>query len=273
MTATLAQISQWLAEPSEHRRLEFKEAKSSFSRSRLCKYCVALANAGGGHLILGVTDEPPRRVTGANAFAGNPAAIKHDRPSAAAPRNARILSGPERKRPAAENLSHGINEIAAAPIQQQIARTEDDQASFSKTSRNSTAKTSSTLSRSNAFSQAHILIRILFLGRIKFILDVIVTNILNLVRRFALNSPAKHGGGLFRPFAGLKLLRYFSPQIRQLNGAAAGDRNRRQPAQDFLNVVTNLYHECAEFVPVGINAPDPLADLENQGGSGYGGSN
>jgi len=78
MAATLAQINQWLAEPSEHRRLEFKEAKSSFSKSRLCKYCVALANAGGGHLVLGVTDEPPRRVAGTNAFAGNLIAVEHE---------------------------------------------------------------------------------------------------------------------------------------------------------------------------------------------------
>lgn len=67
-----------MTEPSEHRRLEFKEAKSSFSRSRLCKYCVALANAGGGHLILGVTDEPPRRVAGTEAFVGKLATIEHE---------------------------------------------------------------------------------------------------------------------------------------------------------------------------------------------------
>lgn len=78
MFATIAQINCWLAEPSEHRRLEFKEAKNDFSRSRLCKYCVALANAGGGHLILGVTDEPPRRVAGTKAFAGNLTAIEHE---------------------------------------------------------------------------------------------------------------------------------------------------------------------------------------------------
>ena len=77
MTATLAQVDQWLAEPSEHRHLEFKEAKGNFSRSLLCRYCVALANAGGGHLILGITDRPPRRVTGTNAFAGNLPNVEH----------------------------------------------------------------------------------------------------------------------------------------------------------------------------------------------------
>ena len=60
MSATFSQVNQWLAEPSEHRHLEFKEAKNDFSRSDLCKHCVALANAGGGHLVLGVTDKPPR---------------------------------------------------------------------------------------------------------------------------------------------------------------------------------------------------------------------
>ena len=78
MTATLAQISQWLAESSEHRRLEFKEAKNDFSRSLLCKYCVALANSGGGHLILGATDKPPRQVVGTKAFAGNLTAVEHE---------------------------------------------------------------------------------------------------------------------------------------------------------------------------------------------------
>ena len=78
MSATPARVDQWLAEPSERRLLEFKEAKSDFSRSRLCKYCVALANAGGGHLIFGVTDAAPRRVVGTKAFAGNVAAIEHE---------------------------------------------------------------------------------------------------------------------------------------------------------------------------------------------------
>ena len=32
------------------------------------RYCVALANEKGGHLILGVTDKPPRKVVGTNAF-------------------------------------------------------------------------------------------------------------------------------------------------------------------------------------------------------------
>ena len=78
MSATLSQIDQWLVEPSEHRRLEFKEAKSDFGKSYLCKYCVALANAGGGHLVLGVTDKPPRQVVGSEAFAGNLTAVENE---------------------------------------------------------------------------------------------------------------------------------------------------------------------------------------------------
>ena len=78
MPVTLAQVDRWLTEPSERRRLEFKEAKGGFDGRLLCRYCVALANAGGGHLILGVTDEPPRRVAGTEAFAGNLATIEHE---------------------------------------------------------------------------------------------------------------------------------------------------------------------------------------------------
>src|SRR5581483_398046 len=34
---------------------------------KLCEYCVALANEGGGHLLLGVADKPPRPVVGTKA--------------------------------------------------------------------------------------------------------------------------------------------------------------------------------------------------------------
>ncbi|MFN0177417.1 MAG: helix-turn-helix domain-containing protein [Gemmatimonadales bacterium] len=56
-------------QPSEHERLEFKEAKIQIDEPSLQKYCVALANEGGGHLLLGVTDKPPRRVVGSKALA------------------------------------------------------------------------------------------------------------------------------------------------------------------------------------------------------------
>lgn len=65
---TAQQIDAWLASPSEHERLEFKEAKKQFDNTRLFKYCVAIANEGGGHLILGVSDAKPRQVVGTQVF-------------------------------------------------------------------------------------------------------------------------------------------------------------------------------------------------------------
>ena len=68
---TAAQIDRWRASPSEHARLEFKEARTGFGVDRLCAYCVAIANEGGGRLVLGVADAPPRPVVGSSAL-GNP---------------------------------------------------------------------------------------------------------------------------------------------------------------------------------------------------------
>lgn len=68
MTITPDQIDLWLTSPSEHQKLEFKEAKNQFDNQRLYKYCVAIANEGGGHLLLGVSDKKPRQVVGSNAF-------------------------------------------------------------------------------------------------------------------------------------------------------------------------------------------------------------
>jgi ATP-dependent DNA helicase RecG len=53
---------------SEDEHLEFKEAKATFSQDKAIKYCCALANEGGGHLILGVTDKKPRIIVGSGAF-------------------------------------------------------------------------------------------------------------------------------------------------------------------------------------------------------------
>jgi len=68
MSTTPAQIDLWLSSPSEHQRLEFKEAKTQLDNRKLYRYCVALANEGGGYLLLGVTDKPPRAVVGTSAF-------------------------------------------------------------------------------------------------------------------------------------------------------------------------------------------------------------
>lgn len=68
MATTPEQIDLWRQVLSEHQRLEFKEAKAQFDNRRLYEYCVALANEGGGYLLLGVADEPPRPVVGTQAF-------------------------------------------------------------------------------------------------------------------------------------------------------------------------------------------------------------
>src|SRR5438552_14334802 len=68
MTTTPEQIDQWRQSPSEHERLEFKEAKNQFDNRKLYEYCVAIANEGGGRLLLGVSNVPPRQVVGSQAF-------------------------------------------------------------------------------------------------------------------------------------------------------------------------------------------------------------
>src|SRR3990172_12164179 len=57
----------WLS-AEEGARFEFKEAKTSFHFDRLVQYAAAIANEGGGKIILGVTDSRPRRVVGTKAF-------------------------------------------------------------------------------------------------------------------------------------------------------------------------------------------------------------
>jgi len=68
MATTVQQIDAWRAARSEDQRLEFKEAKAQFDNNKLYRYCVALANEGGGYLLMGVEDQPPRRVVGTYAF-------------------------------------------------------------------------------------------------------------------------------------------------------------------------------------------------------------
>jgi ATP-dependent DNA helicase RecG len=57
-----------LLDEPEGSRVEFKAASSGFHFEDLCKYCVALANEGGGTIVLGVTDRRPRLVVGTRAF-------------------------------------------------------------------------------------------------------------------------------------------------------------------------------------------------------------
>jgi ATP-dependent DNA helicase RecG len=67
MSVTIQQLQQWLA-AKENEHLEFKEAKNNFHFEKLVKYCAALANEGGGSIVLGVTDKLPRTVVGSNVF-------------------------------------------------------------------------------------------------------------------------------------------------------------------------------------------------------------
>lgn len=65
---TVAERNALLTARSETEHVEFKEAKNRYDFEELVSDCVALANEGGGKMILGVTDEPPRKVMGILAF-------------------------------------------------------------------------------------------------------------------------------------------------------------------------------------------------------------
>ena len=67
MTISLEEL-QRLMNAVEGENLEFKEAKQSFQFDKLLKYCTALANEGGGRVILGVSDQRPRQIVGTRAF-------------------------------------------------------------------------------------------------------------------------------------------------------------------------------------------------------------
>ena len=62
------QIDELLTVRSENEHLEFKKAENHYDFEELVGYCVALANEGGGRIVLGVTDKPPRKVVGTAAF-------------------------------------------------------------------------------------------------------------------------------------------------------------------------------------------------------------
>jgi ATP-dependent DNA helicase RecG len=64
---TIEQLKE-LITSKEGEQLEFKEARKSFHFETLVKYCAALANEGGGKIVLGVTDKRPRSVVGSRAF-------------------------------------------------------------------------------------------------------------------------------------------------------------------------------------------------------------
>lgn len=66
---SLEDLQHWLSGAPETEHLEFKEARQQYDTTKLLRYCVALANEGGGRLVLGVSDKPPRKVVGTSAFA------------------------------------------------------------------------------------------------------------------------------------------------------------------------------------------------------------
>jgi ATP-dependent DNA helicase RecG len=68
MKTTREEIESWKTISTEHERLEFKAASNKFSFDNMLEYCVALANEGGGKLVLGITNTPPRDVIGSQAF-------------------------------------------------------------------------------------------------------------------------------------------------------------------------------------------------------------
>ena len=69
---TESELRSLLLADKESEHLEFKEAKDSFNfengRHSLLGYCIALANEGGGKLILGVDDNFPRNIVGTKAY-------------------------------------------------------------------------------------------------------------------------------------------------------------------------------------------------------------
>ncbi|MGM9320866.1 RNA-binding domain-containing protein [Deinococcus aquaticus] len=67
MTVDLTALARWMQDP-EDERLEFKAARRQYDSDDLSRYMVALANEGGGHLVMGVTDQRPRQVCGTEAF-------------------------------------------------------------------------------------------------------------------------------------------------------------------------------------------------------------
>jgi len=56
-----------LIKQRENAHLEFKEAKNNYDSDKLTQYCCALANEGGGKMLLGITDKIPRSIVGSQA--------------------------------------------------------------------------------------------------------------------------------------------------------------------------------------------------------------
>ncbi len=57
-----------LLNAKEGEAYQFKEAKRRFDSNEAARICCALANCGGGKLVLGITDKRPRKAVGSEAF-------------------------------------------------------------------------------------------------------------------------------------------------------------------------------------------------------------
>lgn len=71
----IEKIDTWLS-AREDERVEFKEAKNSFSFDDLVSYTAAIANEGGGYVVLGISPNLPRRVVGSLAFRDLPQKVQ-----------------------------------------------------------------------------------------------------------------------------------------------------------------------------------------------------
>jgi len=76
MTDSLHMRISTLLNKRENEHVEFKKAGGSFSYDEVVRYCCALANEHGGILVLGITPDIPRTVTGTKVFE-NTEEIKH----------------------------------------------------------------------------------------------------------------------------------------------------------------------------------------------------
>lgn len=67
MGELLKLLEEWMKDKeSEH--LEFKEARYRYDFEELTRYCAAIANEGGGKIILGISHKRPRKALGTSAF-------------------------------------------------------------------------------------------------------------------------------------------------------------------------------------------------------------
>ena len=67
-TVTLKVLDQLMNAAVEDEHLEFKAATINFPMNDVVEYVAAIANKKGGYLLLGVTDEVPRRVSNCQSF-------------------------------------------------------------------------------------------------------------------------------------------------------------------------------------------------------------